>query len=203
MLSRSITLCAGLSISGSLLLVYPTGAPAQLATQIPLFDGALVLTTDGGLRQDVREADGALLDFWRPVTFGPADKPIGGRMDCRMAGVRQNYTESLFDIRQRYRATREERERSGLEDDSDNYSESDTIRRLEVIGHASEPHRHYVLTFLAVRAEPYLYDVRLNCEFRHLGEPPRSTDYAAIMRAHVDIAVPMADMPAASTPPDS
>ena len=31
-----------------------------------------------------------------------------------------------------------------------------------------DPHRHYVLTYLALRADAYLYDIRLNCEFRHL-----------------------------------
>ncbi len=184
---------------------YTHEAFAQEAIQLPLFDGALVLTTQAGLRQDVREPDGALLDFWRPVTFGPSDRPIGGRMDCKLAGVREDYTDALFDIRQRYRDTREERERSGLDDDSDDYTQSDAIRRLEIVGHAGEPHRHYVLTFLAYRAEPYLYDIRLNCEFRHLGEPRRGTDYAAIMRQYVDIAVPLSETPAATNPatPDS
>ena len=197
-----------LTLFSCAILFSPSSAPAQTATQLPLFDGALVLTTDAGLRQDLREPDGALLDFWRPVTFGPGDKPIGGRMDCKLAGVRQDYSDALFDVRQRYRDTRGEREQSGLEDDSDEYTASDTVRRLEVTGHSGDPHRHYVLTFLAVRAEPYLYDIRLNCEFRHLGEPPRRTDYAAMMRAHVDIAAPMADTPPASPtllpfPPDS
>jgi hypothetical protein len=186
-----------------------TPAEAEDAIQFPLFDGALILTAEGGIRQDVRAPDGALLDFWRPVTFGPEHKPIGGRMDCKLAGVRQDYSDALFDIRERYRESRPARELSGLEDEGDDYADNGTVRRLEVTGRAAEPHRHYVLTFLAYRADPYLYDIRLNCEFRHLDEPGRRTDYAAIMRQYVDIAAPLTDTPPASqdtaapTPSDS
>jgi len=180
------------------------GSPAlaQEAVQLPLFDGALVLTAEAGLRQDVREADGALLDFWRPVTFGPADKPIGGRMDCKLGGVRQDYSDALFDIRQRYWDSRAARKQSGLEDADDEFAENGAIRRLEITGRANEPHRHYVLTYLAVRADPYLYDIRLNCEFRHLADPGDKTDYAAIMRRYVDVAVPIADSAAIPANPE-
>jgi len=194
------------SLTALVCLMLTAPAFAQDAIQLPLFDGALVLTAEAGLRQDVREADGALLDFWRPVTFGPAEKPIGGRMDCKLGGVRQDYSDALFDVRQRYRDSRRAREQSGLEDESDDYAEDGRVRRLEVTGRANEPHRHYVLTFLAMRADPYLYDIRLNCEFRHLADPGDETDYAAIMRQYVDIAVPIADpaaVPANSDLPES
>jgi hypothetical protein len=47
-----------------------------------------------------------------------------------------------------------------------------------------------VLTYLALRDEPWLYDIRVNCEFRHLQEPAADTDYLAIMRHYVDVGVP-------------
>lgn len=190
---------SGANIRRTVLLAAALGivpdVQAEDAVKLPLFDGALVLTADAGLRQDIREADGALIDFWRPVTFGPAEKPIGGRMDCKLGGVRQDNTDALFDIRRRYRDSREDRERSGLDDEDSDYGESGAgegaIRRLEITGHAGNPHRHYVLTYLVMRDGPNLYDIRLNCEFRHLHNPGQRTDYAAIMRRYVDIAVPL------------
>ena len=184
---------AGLAFT--VMLGVASSAAAQDAIQLPLFDGALVLQADAGVRQDIREPDGALIEFWRPVTFGPADKPIGGRMDCKLGGIRQDYSDALFDIRQRYRDSREDRNTSGLKDEDSDYSEAGegegTIRRLEVTGRAGKPHRHFVLTYLVMRDGAYLYDIRLNCEFRHLQDPGWRTDYAAIMRRYVDIAVPL------------
>ena len=194
-------------------------ASAQSTTQLPLFDGALLLSVEGGIRQDVRADDGALVEFWRPVTFGPADAPIGGRMDCRLAGAREDYSDALFDVRRRYKDERRTRRKSGMRDDRTTFSETGSVRRLEVTGHTdagaaqdaqprvwqrysantpeaeplAEGHRHYVLTYLAMRADPYLYDIRLNCEFRHLEEPDGKTDYAAIMHRYVDIGVPIAE----------
>lgn len=170
--------------------------------QLPLFDGALVLQAEAGVRQDVREADGALVEFWRPIVFGDGSRPIGGRMDCRLGGVRQDYSNALFDIRRRYRDSRNVRQASGLNDGSDDYVEQGNIRRLEVVGSANTPHRHYVLTFLAMHAGDYLYDIRMNCEFRHLQDPGGKTDYAAIMRDYVDIAVPALSPAASPSTPD-
>jgi len=193
------------SVTVAIAMVIATPGQAEDAIQLPLFDGALVLTAEAGVRQDVREADGALIDFWRPVTFGPADKPIGGRMDCKLGGVRQDYSDSLFDIRKRFKESRQARKRSGLEDEDTDFTEDGDVRRLEIVGHANAPHRHYVLTYLALRSDPYLYDIRLNCEFRHLADPGDATDYAAIMRQYVDLAVPVTDPDAASSTqvPDS
>lgn len=168
-----------------------TPAAAQEAVQLPLFDGALILRGEVGVTEDVREPDGAVLGFWRPILFGEPSKPIGGRMDCRLGGVREDYSNALFDIESRYEASREDRERAGLDDEDTDYVEQDNIRRLEITGRANDPHRHYVLTYLALRDGRHLYDIRLNCEFKHLQDPGRDTDYAAIMHQYVDLAVPV------------
>ena len=187
-----------------LAILAPTStAFGQSTKQLPLFDGALILTTDAGIRQDVRESDGALLDFWRPVTFDPSTRPIGGRMDCKLGGVREDYSEALFDIRQRYKDERAARRKGGLEDGHESYSESGNIRRLEVTGRAADPDRGYVLTYLAMRTDDELYDLRLNCEFRYLQDPGSQTDYAPIMHAHVDIGVPAASPLATPQTPDT
>lgn len=178
-----------LSLSG--LIVTAAPAAAQDVVRLPLFDGALIMRGEVGVTEDLREPDGAVLGFWRPVLFGPADKPIGGRMDCRLGGLREDYSDALFDIESRYEASRDERERSGLDDEDTDYVEQGDIRRLEITGHANDPHRHYVLTYLAMRDGRHLYDIRLDCEFKHLEDPGRNTDYAAIMHNYVDLAVPV------------
>ena len=168
-----------------------TPAAAQERVQLPLFDGALVLAGEVGVLSDERSATSADVTVWRPVLFGTPERPVGGRMDCRLGGVVRPYSEALFDLEQRYRDSRDRRRAAGLEDRETGFVEQGPVRRLEITGTRTDPWRHYVLTMLALHDGATLYDIRLNCEFRYLERPPRDTDYAAIMRAYLDIAVPL------------
>ena len=171
------------------LLATPAAAQSS-AVQLPLFDGALVLHGEVGILADARTDTSADIEVWRPVLFGTPERPIGGRMDCRLGGVTRVYSEALFDIEQRYRDTLDRRKAAGLNDRETAFTETGAIRRLEVTGTQRQPTRHYVLTWLALRGETTLYDIRLNCEFTYLERPGRDTDFAAIMRSHIDLAVP-------------
>lgn len=190
------------TISVSFCLLAAPPAIAQDAIQVPLFDGVLVLRGEVGLQDYVPDPEGTIATFWRPVLFGTSERPIGGRMDCRLGGVRQEDSDELFDVRARYEENRSRRLNAGLLDEDDPlYEGNDEIARLEVTGRANDPHRHYVLTYLAMRAPPYLYDIRLNCEFKHLNDPG-DVDYAAIMHQFVDIAVPLAAPPSTNFQPN-
>ena len=178
----------------------PTPSAAQDIVQLPLFDGALVLSGEVGLLASELEPDVAVASVWRPVQFGTPEKPLAGRMDCKLGGLRTDYTEAMFDLRQRYRDSKSRRREAGLDDDrKTEFEATDEVARLQVTGNANGPHRHYVLTYLALRDGDTLYDLRLNCEFRHLQDPGSSTDYAAIMHRYIDIAVPVAAAPTAFT----
>jgi len=174
-------------------------ATAQSPVQVPLFDGALVLHGDVGVLSDQRAADGASVEVWRPILFGTPERPIGGRMDCRLGAVEQMFSNELFDLEQRYEDSEDRREAAGLNDDKptftqtglDNAPANAGVRRLEVTGRANNPHRHYVLTYLAMREGSRLYDIRLNCTFLHHHNLREEPDYAAIMHNYIDIAVPI------------
>ena len=176
----------------AILLSAATPAAAQSAVQVPLFDGALVLRGEVGVTADTRSADSADLSFWRPIQYGSPAKPIGGRMDCRLAGAVQPFSDAAFNVQALYQARKPACERAGQKDDGTDFLEQPNIRRLEVTGRALEPHRHYVLTYLALRDGARLYDIRMNCDFLHLQDPGSKTDYAAIMHQYLDLAVPVA-----------
>ncbi len=176
----------------AIFLLSATPAAAQSAVQVPLFDGALVLRGEVGVTSETLTSDRADLSFWRPVQYGPLDKPIGGRMDCRLAGAVQPYTDAAFDVEALYEARKPSRERAGQKDEGTDLLDQPNIRRLEVTGRANDPHRHYVLTYLALRDGARLYDIRMNCDFLHLQDPGKNTDYAAIMHRYLDLAVPVA-----------
>ncbi|MFB0611356.1 hypothetical protein [Aurantiacibacter poecillastricola] len=179
-----------------LVMLAASPAAAQELVQLPLFSDTLVLQGEFGVTSSTLQPDTAEVSFWRPVTLYDDDEPVGGRMDCRLAGVVQPYTDELFDIAARYEASKTRRDYAGLDDDGDpDYSEDGLVRRLQVTGRSNDPHHHYVLTFLAIHAGEALYDIRINCEFRHLHSPDNDTDYAAIQARYVDLAIPV---PAAS-----
>ena len=171
-------------------------ASAPLAAQerviLPLFAGEIALTGEVALLEDARTDNSAALHVWRPVLFGTPERPIGGRMDCRLGGVKRAFSDELFNLQQRYRDSREQRRAAGITDEDSRFSETGPVRRLEVTGRAGQPHYHFVLTYLALRDGEMLYDIRLNCEFRHLHAPRGEPDYAAMMRQYVDLAVPIA-----------
>jgi len=173
-------------------LMSATPAAAQSAVQVPLFDGALVLRGEVGVTAEMLSSDSADLSFWRPIQYGPLDKPIGGRMDCRLAAAVQPFSDAAFNVQAIYEAREPARSRAGQKDEDTDILEQPNIRRLEVTGRANNPHRHYVLTYLALRDGARLYDIRMNCDFLHLQDPGKDTDYAAIMHQYVDLAVPVA-----------
>lgn len=191
---RSLTLLPMAEIATAFIVASPAAAQT---VQLPLFDDILVLHGEFGVLSDERSVDSANVEVWRPITFGTPERPIGGRMDCRLGGVRQLYSDALFDIEQRYKDSRDRREAAGLNDDREReFVEQGPIRRLQVTGIAHQPTRRYVLTYLALQDGSTLYDLRLNCEFKYLQSPPSDTNYAAIMQHYIDIAVPVA-MPGA------
>ncbi|BBC72753.1 conserved hypothetical protein [Altererythrobacter sp. B11] len=112
---------------------------AQDAVQMPLFGGALLFRGDVGVTRDERSADRVNMEFWRPLTFGPADRPIGGRMDCQLAGVEQPFTADSFDLKSRYEASIPQRKRAGLKDDAVVSDGAGEINHLQVSGAANNP----------------------------------------------------------------
>lgn len=176
-----------------LVLLTATTSSAKELTQLPLFDGALVLRGEVAVLEDKRTPTSAEIKVWRPILFGTPEKPIGGRMDCNVGALRQVYSDPLFDIRQRYKDSREQREAAGLRDFRNPvFAEEGPVRRLEITGRASNPVRHYVLTYVAIRDGEGMYDIRINCNFRAHHAPDSSTDFPALQRRYLDLGVPIA-----------
>jgi hypothetical protein len=121
---------------------------------------------DGSITLEQGESGLPVLAFWRPVLFREdSDKPVAGRMDCRIVAVDTDFSEDEFDPEARHEASAEARERQGFVDMDRLRDLSDTVRQLDVVGRRANPRQHYVLSYILVRDGDRLIDIRRNCTF--------------------------------------
>lgn len=107
-----------------------------------------------------------VIAFWRPVLFKEeTDKPIAGRMDCKVVATEEAFVEEDFDPELRYAAVAETRERQGFKDMDLLRDIGDFTRQLDVVGRRSKPRQHYVLSYILVRDGDRMVDIRRNCTF--------------------------------------
>ncbi len=107
-----------------------------------------------------------VLAFWRPVLFKEdTDKPVAGRMDCKIVATDQFFTEEDFDPDARHASVAETRKQQGFRDMERLRDIGDVIRKLDVVGRRKSPRQHYVLSYILVRDGDRLIDIRRNCTF--------------------------------------
>ncbi|MEL6540190.1 MAG: carbamoyl-phosphate synthase large subunit [Pseudomonadota bacterium] len=121
---------------------------------------------DGSVKIEAGTGGLPVLSYWRPILFREdTDRPVAGRMDCKVVGLEGPYSEADFDPAARHDAVAEARERQGFKD-MDRLSEnSGSIRQLDVVGRRANPRSHYVLSYILVRDGDRLVDIRRNCTF--------------------------------------
>ncbi|MFU7528897.1 carbamoyl-phosphate synthase large subunit [Qipengyuania sp. ASV99] len=121
---------------------------------------------DGGITLEQGESGLPVLVYWRPVLFKEdSDKPVAGRMDCRVVAAEGLYSEEEFDPEAKHAAIADTRERQGFVDMDSLRDFSDTLRQLDVVGRRANPRSHYVLSYIMVRDGDRMIDIRRNCTF--------------------------------------
>jgi len=125
-------------------------------------DGSITLTLGAG--------GVPVLSFWRPVLFKEdTDKPVAGRMDCKVAASDAPFSEDEFDPDARHAASVSARKAQGFKDmdllRGAVGSWGDHTRQLDVVGRRANPRQHYVLSYILVRDGERLIDIRRNCTF--------------------------------------
>ncbi|MBD2841920.1 carbamoyl-phosphate synthase large subunit [Erythrobacter rubeus] len=109
-----------------------------------------------------------VLTFWRPILFREdSDKPIAGRMDCRVVASEGLYSEEVFDPEALHEVNEPLREAQGYKDRDILRDLSETVRKIDVVGRRKDPREHYVLSYILVRDGDRLIDIRRNCTFIH------------------------------------
>ena len=107
-----------------------------------------------------------VLAFWRPILFKEdTDKPVAGRMDCKIIATDQAFTKEDFDPDTRHASIEKTRARQGFKDMDRLRDIGDDIRQLDVVGRRANPRQHYVLSYILVRDGDRLIDIRRNCTF--------------------------------------
>ena len=107
-----------------------------------------------------------MLSYWRPILFNEdTDKPVAGRIDCKIVGLEEPFREDAFDPDTRHASVAEARERQGFKDMDRLRDIGENIRQLDVVGRRANPRSHYVLSYILVRDGDRLVDIRRNCTF--------------------------------------
>lgn len=121
---------------------------------------------DGSLKLESGPGGLPVLSYWRPILFREdTDKPVAGRMDCKVVGLDAPFDEKEFDPTARHAAVEQTRERQGFKDMDRLRDFGSDIRQLDVVGRRSNPRSHYVLSYILVRNGDRLIDIRRNCTF--------------------------------------
>lgn len=121
---------------------------------------------DGSVTLERAEGGLPVLAFWRPILFREdSDKPVAGRMDCKVAATDMPFAPEDFDPDARHSAVAEARERQGFVDMERLRDIGDYKRTLDVVGRRADPRSHYVLSYILVRDGERLIDIRRNCTF--------------------------------------
>jgi hypothetical protein len=127
---------------------------------------------DGSVTLEAGESGLPVLSFWRPVLFKEdTDRPIAGRMDCRVVAADTSYSDEDFDADAKHDAVAEVRREQGFLDRDRLRDYSDTVRQLDIVGRRikadDRPSQMFVLTYLLIRDGERLIDIRRNCTFVH------------------------------------
>ncbi len=186
--ASSLTLVALLS-AGAPAMAQPL-ANGALAEEV-MFDGALVFRGDGAISDRVDQDGKASFHFWRPVLYPAKPWPIAGRMDCDISAQDTQFSPELFDLQARYDAVRESRRDKGLKDDDALADLSETVRRIDVAGHVQRPLRRYVVSYIALRDETRLYDIRMDCTFMQ-GDGAGKPNNAALVHYYTSFSLGVA-----------
>lgn len=152
----------------------------------PLFDGAVILSVDGAMLESAPSERGQSFRFWRPILFQGDPWPVAGRMDCHVSARELPYSEASFDLDGRYAKLDDQRDKAGYGDQRRIRDYSESVRRLDIVGLRPRPHEHYVHSFIAMRHGDAIYDMLMNCTFRH-GEDSEKADYAALVDRYVAV----------------
>ena len=121
---------------------------------------------DGSVKLERGAGGLPILSYWRPILFREdTDKPVAGRMDCKIVGVEEPFSEESFDPDARHASVAETRERQGFRDMDRLRDIGEDIRQLDVVGRRANPRSHYVLSYILVRDGDRLVDIRRNCTF--------------------------------------
>ncbi|MBV7267150.1 carbamoyl-phosphate synthase large subunit [Erythrobacter sp. WH131] len=123
---------------------------------------------DGSVTLQAGAGELPVIAFWRPVLFKEdSDKPVAGRMDCRVVASEGLYSEDGFDPDALHEVSEELRRDQGYRDEDILRDISDTVRQIDVVGRRNDPHQHYVLSYILVRDGERIIDIRRNCTFVH------------------------------------
>jgi len=121
---------------------------------------------DGSVRLEAGASGLPVLTFWRPVLFKEDSKyPVGGRMDCKVVATETVFDADQFDPVAKHDAIAESRVAQGFKDMERLRDYSDFVKQLDVVGRRSKPRSHYVLSYIMVRDNDRLIDIRRNCTF--------------------------------------
>ncbi len=121
---------------------------------------------DGSVKLERGAGGLPVLSYWRPILFREdTDRPVAGRMDCKIVGLEEPFREEAFDPDARHASTIDARERQGFVDMDRLRDISEHIRQLDVVGRRANPRSHYVLSYILVRDGERLVDIRRNCTF--------------------------------------
>ncbi len=145
--------------------------PAMTPPPIAEWPGAEIATGvafqgDGSVTLEQGTNGLPVLAFWRPVLFREdTDRPVAGRMDCRVVAAEDRYSEEGFDPDAKHAAVAETREGQGFRDQEVLRDYSDTFRQLDVVGRRPSERQHYMLSYILVRDGDRIIDIRRNCTF--------------------------------------
>ena len=155
------------------LLATPLAAqnPAMTPPPVSEWPGAEIVEGvafqgDGSVTLERGAAGLPIIAFWRPILFKEdTDKPVAGRMDCKVVATDQSFAEEDFDPDARHDSIAKARKRQGFVDMDRLRDIGDNVRQLDVVGRRSKPRQHYVLSYILVRDGDRLIDIRRNCTF--------------------------------------
>lgn len=130
--------------------------------------GGVAFQGDGGLSIEQGASGLPVIAFWRPVLFREdTDRPVAGRMDCKVVAADTPYSEDEFNPDAKHDAIAAAREAQGWRDMERLRDISETVRQLDVVGRRANPRQHYVLSYILVRDGARMIDIRRNCTFAY------------------------------------
>ena len=135
----------------------------QTAELIP----GVVFVGDGSVTRTETAQGLPIVSFWRPVLFGTEKQPVAGRMDCKITAAIGPYSTAGFDLDTIVKEEQRSRRKAGERDTDRNRQWGDDVRRIDLIGHTRDRAQDYVLTYLAVRTNAEIVDIRRQCRFVH------------------------------------
>ncbi|MEO1489789.1 MAG: carbamoyl-phosphate synthase large subunit [Pseudomonadota bacterium] len=145
----------------------PAMTPAPLA-QWPgaeIVDG-VAFQGDGSV--SVTEGAGGLpiISFWRPILFKEeTEKPVAGRMDCKLVATEEPFNARAFDPDALYAAVKETRKEQGFIDFDRLRDVGEHVKQLDVVSRRKDRRAQFVLSYILVRDGERLINIRRNCTF--------------------------------------